>query len=238
MAFTKNTCKTLGLGAKSGPLEHPIWPSLHHNTSRQFCSQAFPNTDETETFKMAAFMPTIHLHRLQLQQPSVTDCVFSEKKNVEQLLPERLHIKEEPEMLSEGQEENSAACPVKCEDEEEKLQASQLHWRQLTEMNIKEEPSTWSLNEVTKKNRKICSKKKVHSFKCDVCSKCFTHIDSLQSHMRIHTREKPFKCDVCVENVVKKSLTRESTHKRFSNVMCKTKCMFFLKSFCVFSCIF
>uniref|UniRef100_A0A8C5H0R6 C2H2-type domain-containing protein n=2 Tax=Gouania willdenowi TaxID=441366 RepID=A0A8C5H0R6_GOUWI len=131
--------------------------SLHHNTSRLFCSQSVPNTDETETFKMAAFMPKVDLHRLQLQQPSVTDCVFSERKNVEQLLPERLHIKEEPEMFSEGQEEkqlcvqqetNSAACPVKCEDEEEKPQASQLHWRQLTEMNMKEEPSTYSLNEL------------------------------------------------------------------------------------------
>ncbi|XP_028298354.1 zinc finger protein 845-like isoform X2 [Gouania willdenowi] len=134
--------------------------SLHHNTSRQFCPQSVPNTDETETFKMTAFMHKVHLHRLQLQQPSVTDGVFSDRKNVEQLLPERLHIKEEPEMLSEGQEEkqlcvqqetNSAACPVKCEDEEEKPLASQLHWRQLTEMNMKEEPSTCSLNELMKR---------------------------------------------------------------------------------------
>uniref|UniRef100_A0A8C5NDH2 C2H2-type domain-containing protein n=1 Tax=Gouania willdenowi TaxID=441366 RepID=A0A8C5NDH2_GOUWI len=131
--------------------------SLHHNTSRQLGSQSVPNTDGTEKLVLAAFMPKVHLHRLQLQQPSVTDCVFSEMKNVEQLLPERLHIKEEPEMLSEGleekqlcvqQETNSAACPVKCEDEEEKPQASQLHWRQLTEMNMKEEPSTCSLNEL------------------------------------------------------------------------------------------
>ncbi|XP_028291056.1 zinc finger protein 227-like isoform X2 [Gouania willdenowi] len=131
--------------------------SLHHYTSKQLGSQSVPNTDPAEKPVLAAFMPKVHLHRLQLQQPSVTDCVFSERKNVEQLLPERLHIKEEPETFSEGQEEkqlcvqqetNSAACPVKCEDEdeEEKPQASQLHWRPQTQMNMKEEPSTCTLN--------------------------------------------------------------------------------------------
>ncbi|XP_028301430.1 zinc finger protein 23-like [Gouania willdenowi] len=142
--------------------------SFHHNTSRKLGSQSVPNIDQTEKLVMAAFMPKVQLHRLQLQQPSVTDCVFSEKKNEEQLLPERLHIKEKSEMLSEGQEANqlcvqqetnSATCPVKCEDEEEKPQASQLHWRQLTEINMKDEPSNCILNELlTRQSVRINSK--------------------------------------------------------------------------------
>ena len=34
-------------------------------------------------------------------------------------------------------------------------------------------------------------------YECDVCEKRFSRSDTLKSHMRIHTNEKPYECDVC-----------------------------------------
>ena len=42
-------------------------------------------------------------------------------------------------------------------------------------------------------------------FKCQICFKMFSRNDSLNTHMRTHTEEKPFQCEVCQSRFTQKS---------------------------------
>jgi KRAB domain-containing zinc finger protein len=54
-------------------------------------------------------------------------------------------------------------------------------------------------------------------YKCDICVKAFTENSTLKVHMKTHTGDKPYKCDICG-----KAFT---TFIKFITCMCSNVCL-------------
>ncbi|KAJ4425818.1 hypothetical protein ANN_27444 [Periplaneta americana] len=48
------------------------------------------------------------------------------------------------------------------------------------------------------------------SFKCDICGKCFSSSGKIKVHFRIHTGERPFKCDLLNKSTIEQAFSLTS----------------------------
>ena len=95
----------------------------------------------------------------------------------------------------EVEEEEPTVLCLRIPDEEDDLEANHHQ--------IQKEETTFN---------KKGTKRKRAQHECDVCEKRFTRADSLKTHMRIHTNERPYECDVCEK--------RFTTSGNLTNHMC------------------
>lgn len=89
---------------------------------------------------------------------------------------------------------NCEKCPYKSNSEAEYLFHTALH----------SEPFTLYDDDTSHEAGGSSGKKPVKRFKCPVCEKFFRK-SSLRCHVRLHTNERPFKCQFCKASYARKN---------------------------------
>ena len=79
-----------------------------------------------------------------------------------------------------GEKEEPLVLCLRIPDEDDDLEASQ---------QMRKEETTFI--------KKGTKRKRTQQHECDVCEKVFRYPSALARHMRSHTKEKPYECDVC-----------------------------------------
>ncbi|XP_068223344.1 uncharacterized protein [Palaemon carinicauda] len=138
-----------------------------------------------------------------------------QKKEVYQCTVCKYNFKKHSGLKRHMQRKHSAAqlkcdlCPKMYSCNEDLLQHKKMHGSELFTCNHCEKTftSSWNLQ-----RHKVSHNKKTHPFQCDKCPAKFTRLDSLKSHLNIHSQKKPHVCH-CGKRFGKKSQLKSHEDK-------------------------
>lgn len=148
----------------------------------------------------------LHLQKdpSSLSSSSTVEMVSDENNSMTIINPQ--DVKVEMNILNDSAENNSTGDSASASDS-----------TSVSNSNLPSSESPWSMNVVKKfspynirKNKRKTEKMKV--FTCHICTKVYTWQHDLTIHIRTHTGEKPYKCEICEKRFAQSGAVR--VHKR------------------------